>query len=274
LFLTAGADVQKDRIEVEITAWGRGKESLRYDQVTNIGVPDSEIARTELDKAVQEARHHYKIRAEYNYTTTGDPYRISVLAYAAALPACLLSDLETMKRQYEELMSPTYHIDPVLEREVPDLFPLGDRANKALRVIALAIVPGIDAIHDDYHPEGKRGHRFSLDTPAVRDYTGGEALRWNLFRDMYKTVQEEDDRIDLLETVVGLLRERVPQISKTDLRKMVEEQAKRFDKRVISRDFSRLVSARLTYREMKELERFVDPRGYALDLERYIEGQL
>jgi phage terminase large subunit GpA-like protein len=31
LFLTAGADVQKDRIEVEITAWGRGKESWSVD---------------------------------------------------------------------------------------------------------------------------------------------------------------------------------------------------------------------------------------------------
>ena len=28
LFLTAGADVQKDRIEVDVWAWGRGLESL------------------------------------------------------------------------------------------------------------------------------------------------------------------------------------------------------------------------------------------------------
>jgi phage terminase large subunit GpA-like protein len=31
LFLTAGADVQKDRIEVEVAAWGRGKESWSVD---------------------------------------------------------------------------------------------------------------------------------------------------------------------------------------------------------------------------------------------------
>ena len=31
IFLTAGADVQKDRIEVEIVAWGRGKESWSVD---------------------------------------------------------------------------------------------------------------------------------------------------------------------------------------------------------------------------------------------------
>jgi hypothetical protein len=83
-----------------------------------------------------------------------------------------------------------------------------------------------------------------------------------------------DDRLDLLETITVLLRERVPQIPKNDLRQMVDAQVKRFQKRVGSRDFSKLVSARLTYREMKELERFVDPRGYALDLERFIEGRL
>ncbi|MBL8227279.1 MAG: phage terminase large subunit family protein [Bryobacterales bacterium] len=31
LFLTAGADIQKDRVEVEIVAWGRGKESWSID---------------------------------------------------------------------------------------------------------------------------------------------------------------------------------------------------------------------------------------------------
>ena len=31
LFLTAGADVQRDRIEVEVVAWGRGKASWSVD---------------------------------------------------------------------------------------------------------------------------------------------------------------------------------------------------------------------------------------------------
>ena len=33
LFLTAGADVQKDRIEVSIWAWGRGLESWLVDHL-------------------------------------------------------------------------------------------------------------------------------------------------------------------------------------------------------------------------------------------------
>lgn len=41
LFLTAGVDVQKDRLEVDIWAWGRGAESWLIDHVTLDGGPDN-----------------------------------------------------------------------------------------------------------------------------------------------------------------------------------------------------------------------------------------
>ena len=44
LFLTAGADVQKDRIEVEVVAWGRNKESWSVDYL----VLDGDTARPEV----------------------------------------------------------------------------------------------------------------------------------------------------------------------------------------------------------------------------------
>jgi phage terminase large subunit GpA-like protein len=40
LFLTAGADVQKDRIEVDVWAWGRGLESWLVDHVVVEGGPE------------------------------------------------------------------------------------------------------------------------------------------------------------------------------------------------------------------------------------------
>ena len=40
LFLTAGADVQKDRIEVDVWAWGRGLESWLVDHIVLPGGPD------------------------------------------------------------------------------------------------------------------------------------------------------------------------------------------------------------------------------------------
>jgi phage terminase large subunit GpA-like protein len=41
LFLTAGADVQKDRIEVDIWAWGRGLESWLVDHIVIDGGPEN-----------------------------------------------------------------------------------------------------------------------------------------------------------------------------------------------------------------------------------------
>jgi len=40
LFLTAGADVQKDRIEIDVWAWGRGLESWLVDHIVIPGGPD------------------------------------------------------------------------------------------------------------------------------------------------------------------------------------------------------------------------------------------
>ena len=44
LFLTAGVDVQKDRLEVEVVAWGRGKESWSVDY----RVIEGDTARAEV----------------------------------------------------------------------------------------------------------------------------------------------------------------------------------------------------------------------------------
>lgn len=48
LFLTAGADVQKDRIEVDIWAWGRGLESWLVDHIVVEGGPEHAEAWEEL----------------------------------------------------------------------------------------------------------------------------------------------------------------------------------------------------------------------------------
>ena len=48
LMLTAGADVQKDRIEVDVWAWGRGLESWLVDHVVIDGEPESATAWSAL----------------------------------------------------------------------------------------------------------------------------------------------------------------------------------------------------------------------------------
>jgi phage terminase large subunit GpA-like protein len=48
LFLTAGADVQKDRIEVDVWAWGRGLESWLVDHIVIPGGPDDPACWSKL----------------------------------------------------------------------------------------------------------------------------------------------------------------------------------------------------------------------------------
>ncbi len=58
LFLTAGADVQKDRIEVEIAAWGRGKESWSVDYRVFEGDTSRPAGVGEAHRPAERILHH------------------------------------------------------------------------------------------------------------------------------------------------------------------------------------------------------------------------
>jgi phage terminase large subunit GpA-like protein len=54
MFLTAGSDVQKDRIEVEIVGWGKDKQSWSIDYRVIMGETSTEAPWKELDKLLNE----------------------------------------------------------------------------------------------------------------------------------------------------------------------------------------------------------------------------
>jgi phage terminase large subunit GpA-like protein len=58
LFLTAGADVQKDRIEVDVWAWGRGLESWLIDHLVIEGGPGSARSWAALDALLGRTWEH------------------------------------------------------------------------------------------------------------------------------------------------------------------------------------------------------------------------
>ncbi len=58
LFLTAGADVQKDRIEVDVWAWGRGLESWLIDHVLIEGGPGHAASWAALDAILDRSWRH------------------------------------------------------------------------------------------------------------------------------------------------------------------------------------------------------------------------
>jgi len=58
LFLTAGADVQKDRIEVDVWAWGRGLESWLVDHIVIPGGPDDPACWDRLTALLSQTWQH------------------------------------------------------------------------------------------------------------------------------------------------------------------------------------------------------------------------
>ncbi|MGE0108158.1 MAG: phage terminase large subunit family protein [Bdellovibrionales bacterium] len=58
LFLTAGADVQKDRIEIDIWAWGRGLESWLVEHIVIPGGPDDQAAWQTLTELLSKTWSH------------------------------------------------------------------------------------------------------------------------------------------------------------------------------------------------------------------------
>ncbi|MCX7344135.1 MAG: phage terminase large subunit family protein [Alphaproteobacteria bacterium] len=58
LFLTAGADVQKERIEVDVWAWGKGLESWLIDHVVIEGGPGQQASWSGLDMLLDRTWRH------------------------------------------------------------------------------------------------------------------------------------------------------------------------------------------------------------------------
>ncbi len=58
LVLTAGADVQKDRIEIDVWAWGRGMESWLVDHVVIPGGPDDPACWAQLTAMLRQVWRH------------------------------------------------------------------------------------------------------------------------------------------------------------------------------------------------------------------------
>lgn len=58
LFLTAGVDVQKDRLEVEVVAWGRGKESWSVEELVFMGDTAAPDVWADLDKLLARQYEH------------------------------------------------------------------------------------------------------------------------------------------------------------------------------------------------------------------------
>ena len=103
LFLTAGADVQKDRIEVDVWAWGRGLESWLVEHIIIAGGPDDPVAWDKLTALLGRTWAHEngavmqlsKLAIDTGYEATAVYAWSRAVGYAQATP---IKGVETFNR--------------------------------------------------------------------------------------------------------------------------------------------------------------------------------
>ena len=248
---------------------------LLCEKAVTIGVAEKDEGRTALDRYVNAVKGRNLVANDHAYSTTRDRQRVWLLSFSAPLPMYFIGELSKIKERYEEEIAPSYHMDRRLEMDVPDLLPGGDMDSQALRLLGMAIVPGIDVVVDFKKP---KGHKFTFDRPDVRRANFGEPKVWELFRTMYDEVRadvKEDGEASLLDMLRDALKARVAELSNDAVRAAISAHVEKLKRKMAARDFSRVVSARLTYREIAELEQFLETRarrGYGMDLESYLGG--
>ncbi|BCG62950.1 MAG: hypothetical protein methR_P0632 [Methyloprofundus sp.] len=251
-------------------------QQLDVGKIINFGFANYEAGEALYQPIIDAAVNHFHIKWDPSYSTAGDPSRIWLLNFAAAMPAYFMNGLSEAKKTYEEEIRPTYHIDTDLEMNAPDLFPAGEVDNKALRLLGMAIVPGIDIIKDE---KIAKGHKFTLNQKAINElFYFGEPKVWFLFRDMLDEIKSNYDyrnENNLLDLLTKLLKEKIRSMDKVELRKNINHYTQQVHEKIDPRHFSRLISARLTYQEINALERFLKSEaegGYAMDINKYLAG--
>ena len=181
--------------------------SPHYQKIIVVGVKEEQEGEEAYGQAINDAKAQFGIATGHTFARTGSEEQIWLLAYAAALPAYFVETLRENRQQYDEEISPPYHLDRVFETTVPDIFPTTSEENIALRVLGLAIVPGLNIVKDS---KLTKGHMFTCDSPEAQALNGGAPWTWGLFRDMHACVCRTDV---LRELLASQLRERFDQNS-------------------------------------------------------------
>jgi hypothetical protein len=270
LFRYSAALWRYDKSEVH------AKREARMGNCISVGLADKEYGEEQYKEYMDAACAKYHIIGEPSLAPTGDTSRIWLLNFSAPLPAFAMSVLKKAKSSYLDEIMPTFHIDQELEMNLPDLFPPVHRDNTALMVLGMAIVPGIDIIHDE---KKDKGHSFTCELPAMMEKNSGQPKKWGWFLDMYDEIRSDfdekkkDNKLDILQAA---LKEKVNRMINEDrkgLKDMIDDYCAEVQGKIDRRKFSRLISARLTYREITALKKFTTSEaegGYDFNLDKYL----
>ena len=191
-----------------------------------------------------------RVRMNMNFpptwSSTGDPHRIVILKYSVSLPAYALSSMKEYRAQYELQMLPPAHCDKRLRFQLDDLFPEKTGADKAFRVLTLAIIPEVGVIKDE---KLDKGHRYTIDYPGELN-DEYDPIICNSFVDLFAYLQENRPAVDFL---CAKVIERFEAKGQGALKPAIEKYLREMDNRFSSTDFTKQITGRYYYKEVKLL---------------------
>jgi hypothetical protein len=217
--------------------------------ITVVGAHSTTDAYETLNRHILAAIRKGK-KSEPSYSRIHDPYRVVIVSYEAALPLHALQGLDEMKRKYEEILIPSTHIDKRLQFSLPDLMPAESDVEKAFLTLTMGIIPELDCIHDEDMSEHER--KYSVTDPEVTEQGGAIVLGTKF----YGVVEYLCANGLLLEAIRKLVERKRREFEKGEpegFRAAVLAHLEKLKYRFLVHGFSRPISGRYLYREMRYL---------------------
>ena len=149
--LTAGVDVQDDRLEVEVVGWGKGEESWAIDYHVLWGDPGSEELWQRLDEALA-SRYQHELGGRLNITATcvdsGGHFTQQVYGYCRKHRHQRIYAIKGMAGSGRPIVTAPSRRGSGHRRRTVDLFTVGVDAAKGLLYSRLGLtVPGAGYCH-------------------------------------------------------------------------------------------------------------------------------
>lgn len=145
-------------------------------------------------------------RVDNQWASTGDRHRLTFCTFFSVAPAANILGLQQMRNAYLERVYPPSHTDRRLLFRFQDLIPETAGQVRALRLLTLAMLPGIELItHERPASGGSQFHLRSADPTALPDADkNAQNLpgRAGRFYDLWAELSRDQALMNQIETAV------------------------------------------------------------------------
>ncbi len=178
LVLTAGVDVQDDRLEVEVVGWGIGEESWNVDYLTLFGDPAKGKVWEELDDALKSTYPHesgIRLRISAACIDTGGHHTQQVYSFVKPRQNARIFAIKGANTPGR----PVVGRPSVNNSQRVKLFPIGVDTAKEVVFTRLKIdEPGYGYCHFPLERDEEYFAQLTAERPVTRFYKGVQSRSW------------------------------------------------------------------------------------------------